>query len=668
VAQHAGEVGTALRYNDNSGAPFPNPAYPSYSSSLGTGAVEPPSPGRPVRVVIPTESPILWSAAALPSHFGTSHPSRSDAEQPVGEFDVARSPPSGAGGSNVAQHAGEVGTALRYNDNSGAPFPNPAYPSYSSSLGTGAVEPPSPGRPVRVVIPTESPILWSAAAGGGGLDVEYAGDSIQHSTSSAHDDGSGGVVVGSVLTDGANYVSEGLYNAASSTGSAVYDGEAYAISSIVSGAAYLQEGVAYVGSTVADSAAYTGSAVTDGVAYVGSTVADGAAYTGSAVADGASYVGRTVADGATYTGSAVADGASYTGSAIVNSGSVLASGAAYTGSAIAGGATYTASSLVSGVGYAGDGTYRVASAGATQAGEFYTYCQESMKDPSSRTLFFFIGLFALLLLLMPAVWNAMRLLHSSAFTHMLGRVVPVEIFVSSACVLWLYVAAALFYFAKARKEYQTEQRLMSFAVVFVLLVGGLFVTIFGQMNREVENAYRELMMVCQYGPRTHGLYSASEQLHDLRGSPECVNAVSIEHCPGYKATYETRVLKSLEQELACSGFCSVVPLAAAVGASSSASATASATTRSSPVQYPPSLFSSAASRGSCNGMAARSLRSFAGDIGNQFFFEGFVLCAVSVACGFLALAGAFLKDRRVTFLKDGAAPPYGAVVGRRARW
>jgi len=56
-------------------------------------------------------------------------------------------------------------------------------------------------------------------------------------------------------------------------------------------------------------------------------------------------------------------------------------------------------------------------------------------------------------------------------------------------------------------------------------------------------------------------------------------------------------------------------------------------------RYPPSLFSDANYQASCEGMAARDMKNFAGDVGYQTFYQGIYLVVVAVTMGFLKLVG-----------------------------
>lgn len=56
-------------------------------------------------------------------------------------------------------------------------------------------------------------------------------------------------------------------------------------------------------------------------------------------------------------------------------------------------------------------------------------------------------------------------------------------------------------------------------------------------------------------------------------------------------------------------------------------------------KYPPTLFSDADYQISCEGMAARDMKNFAGDLGSQTFYQGIYLLIISIATGFVKLVG-----------------------------
>lgn len=70
------------------------------------------------------------------------------------------------------------------------------------------------------------------------------------------------------------------------------------------------------------------------------------------------------------------------------------------------------------------------------------------------------------------------------------------------------------------------------------------------------------------------------------------------------------------------------------------------TTVMSEYQYPPTLFSDANYQASCEGMAARDMKNFAGDVGFQTFYQGIYLVLIAIATGFLKLIGFCVKKEQ----------------------
>jgi len=71
-------------------------------------------------------------------------------------------------------------------------------------------------------------------------------------------------------------------------------------------------------------------------------------------------------------------------------------------------------------------------------------------------------------------------------------------------------------------------------------------------------------------------------------------------------------------------------------------AQAPATARQEPLTasaYPPTLFSDANYHASCEGMAAREMKNFVGDVGAQTFYQGVYLVFIAICTGFMKLVG-----------------------------
>jgi hypothetical protein len=198
------------------------------------------------------------------------------------------------------------------------------------------------------------------------------------------------------------------------------------------------------------------------------------------------------------------------------------------------------------------------------------------------------------------------------------------------------------------------------------------------LSRQAADTYIALTHRCDYDDITHRTYEYWTVLHNIRSQPECATATSVEECDGYEqAPPYTTFLKTLESEFRCSGFCwkpaPASPVAAATTAAPAASAPAPAANGTTLVAirphtrntvahrkhhmlsflqegaadapaspFPESLFSHTLAQASCEGMAARDMRNFAGDIGYQTFYQGIYLVVVAIITGFLKLIGACL--------------------------
>merc|ERR1719488_431810 len=119
------------------------------------------------------------------------------------------------------------------------------------------------------------------------------------------------------------------------------------------------------------------------------------------------------------------------------------------------------------------------------------------------------------------------------------------------------------------------------------------------LSRQAADTYIALTHRCDYDDLTHRTYEYWTVLHNIRSQPECATATSVEECDGYEqAPPYTTFLKT--------------------------------------------LFSHTLAQASCEGMAARDMRNFAGDIGYQTFYQGIYLVVVAIITGFLKLIGACL--------------------------
>lgn len=300
---------------------------------------------------------------------------------------------------------------------------------------------------------------------------------------------------------------------------------------------------------------------------------------------------------------------------------------------------------------------------------------------NSGQVFLFTGIFMLGTLVMIPVWNSVALLSDATFIYMSGSLQPTLIIVACVSVCVMYAVTVAIFFRTSRMEVQTEQSILMIGSLFLALLGVLLLLLSTPLHRSADEGYQGIWNNCQFGaPR--GLYDSSQALHALRATPGCRSMQSIEECQHYQPTEAALTLKAMEAGFRCSGFC-YQPLPAGNASASSEAAppspeeasmmqTQSRTVRAAAhggqqglaeaverqhrarqeprappafAPYPPTLFSQANFQASCDGMAARNMRNFAGDVADQTFYEGVMLVIVSIIIGFLKLLG-FCGHRR----------------------
>merc|ERR1719387_2756479 len=274
------------------------------------------------------------------------------------------------------------------------------------------------------------------------------------------------------------------------------------------------------------------------------------------------------------------------------------------------------------------------------------------------------------------IWNAASLLHDDNYVFWSGRAVPIWLIVMCITITLLYVVTIFSFFTYARPSVQTEQTIMMIANIFITMLGLSLMLISLPLSRMSVETYNNLMHRCDYSEQTHRMYEYSQVLHNIRRQPACATQFSVESCAGYEeAPPFTTMLKSMEADFHCGGFCYRPPdatpgvPASTVAASPPATsalhigrktrrhhadhvsevalveATAGADLDDAP-QYPPTLFSDANYQASCEGMAARDIRNFAGDVGFQTFYQGIYLVIIAIATGFLKLIGFCVRKDR----------------------
>mmetsp|Transcript_29871 Transcript_29871/g.95229 ORF Transcript_29871/g.95229 Transcript_29871/m.95229 type:complete len:367 (-) Transcript_29871:41-1141(-) len=307
---------------------------------------------------------------------------------------------------------------------------------------------------------------------------------------------------------------------------------------------------------------------------------------------------------------------------------------------------------------------------------------------SPKNVFIGTGILLLAMLCVVPIWNAVALMQDNNYVFWVGTSVPTWMVCLCAGIVALYVVTIFVFFSTARPQVQTEQTIMMIANIFITLLGLVLMLLSLPLSRQSVDTYNNLMHRCDYSEQTHRMYEYSQVLHNIRRLPECASKYSVEECQGYEdAPPYTNFLKSMESDFRCSGFCYRPPgavMGAAFGRTAPAAAQAGMpsslihkgrrrhqdhvmplalpsidgrglaaqppTAVQQTVQYPPTLFSDANYQASCEGMAARDMKNFAGDVGFQTFYQGIYLVLIAVATGFLKLIGFCVRrDRDADF-------------------
>jgi hypothetical protein len=298
----------------------------------------------------------------------------------------------------------------------------------------------------------------------------------------------------------------------------------------------------------------------------------------------------------------------------------------------------------------------------------------------------FISLGALLLML--PVWNAIALMTDANYVFWIGRKVAVWLLETCVIIFIVYIITVLTFFRKSSASRHSYANISLLGSVFVMLLGLALLLISLPLQRDAMDAYNDLMYSCESSDMTHRMFEYSQVLYNIRQSPECQELYSVEECAGYaEAPPYTNFLKAMESDFQCAGFCyRAVPfVAAAPGPAPGPAPAAFVEVRKEPrrlssrsktgqvallstriessemhsehhsasahdpdptveaVMPPMKLFSDGKADQSCEGMAARDLKMFAGDVGAQTYYQGIYLILAGLLMGFAKLISICLQ-------------------------
>lgn len=182
----------------------------------------------------------------------------------------------------------------------------------------------------------------------------------------------------------------------------------------------------------------------------------------------------------------------------------------------------------------------------------------------SRKLFLFVllaGIGVLGLLSLVPVWSAVAMLRDPVYMWFLGDGAPGAIVIFFPSVVLLYIFAVIALWGRAPLEARKQQNLLMLAMFFVTVLGAGCLIMAGPLRRRGEDFSDTVFTVCNKLGTFDSLTSTSQQLIQLRETPECAGKLSVELCEGYNRSSYTKVLKAMEETLHCSGWCQLSSLA-----------------------------------------------------------------------------------------------------------
>lgn len=272
---------------------------------------------------------------------------------------------------------------------------------------------------------------------------------------------------------------------------------------------------------------------------------------------------------------------------------------------------------------------------------------EKPKKPAtfnSRAMLHNLATLVMFLLLVIPTWNAVGLMRDHVFIYMAGYYTVGWLLICCVGLFLLSWFTLRVFLQRLRPELRTEQTMLMVSGIFLSTLGIMLILFGGPTAREAMQAHRLFMEDCKFGPGTAKLYTAYEELKSLRAQPHCINKDSIDECNGfemYPQQEEAKVLRDMESDYSCSGLCQGVD---AMGDHI----------------YPPTLFSKANNKLTCDGMAARRMMNFAAEISSQMVAEGCMLVATAICISFGQLL-AFCSRPKPGDARDRAAT-YGSVA------
>lgn len=237
---------------------------------------------------------------------------------------------------------------------------------------------------------------------------------------------------------------------------------------------------------------------------------------------------------------------------------------------------------------------------------------------NAREMLLNLATLVMFLLLVIPSWNAVGLWQDGVFTYVAGRHTIMWLMICCVSLFAISWFTLRIFLQRLRPELRTEQTMLMVSGIFLSTLGIMLILFGGPIARQAMQAHRLFMDDCRFGAGTAQLYVAFEELKSLRATPDCMALDSIEECAGfhsYPKQDEAEVLKEMESSYSCSGLCQGI-------------------NAQGDHIYPPTLFSKANNKLSCDGMAARRMMNFAAEVSSQMVAEGCMLVATAICISF----------------------------------
>lgn len=176
----------------------------------------------------------------------------------------------------------------------------------------------------------------------------------------------------------------------------------------------------------------------------------------------------------------------------------------------------------------------------------------------SKNGFLILGLSVLIMLWALPVWDAAAMLRDANTSYWLGSSALRWFIAVSALSLVAFYAATEATIGRWRHVPRTPQSLQSLSVMatlFVTVVGLLLILFAMPLQARSYKIYSDLTYECSYGSKTMRTSNAYKGLLALRTSAGCAGRFSVAQCEGFAMTPEARYLRDMEERFHCSGFC-----------------------------------------------------------------------------------------------------------------